>query len=131
MKMILGIVTFSIFLILIMPSLNLVYADEISEPSKKIWKTEVNKQILITADVTNNQDIKQSFVYIIQVLNDEGKVVVLNWISGTLESHQSMSPAQSWIPSKTGTYTAQIFVWPCLANCGAISEPLQMNIVVT
>ncbi len=129
--MILGIVVFFIFLILMMPSLNLVYADGISEPSKKIWKTEVNKQIQIIADVTNNQDIKQPFVYIIEVLNDEGKVVLLNWLSGTLEPHQSISPAQSWIPSKTGTYTAQIFNWPCLDNCGAISEPLQINIVVT
>ncbi|NHI02587.1 hypothetical protein DYY67_0626 [Candidatus Nitrosotalea sp. TS] len=124
--------TASVFLILTVSPLNLVYAEQQSYgPSTKIWNTNVNKQIQLVADITNNQDVKQPFAYIVQVLGSDGKVVMLNWMTGTLQPHQSMSPAQSWTPTRHGTYTAQIFDWPCLVACGTLSEPLTMNIVVT
>lgn len=123
----------ALFILLVLAlvlSHNDVYADQSSVTPKDVWHVKVNEQIQIVSDVTNSQDTKQPFAYIIQVLDDDGKVVLLNWITGTLQPHQSMSPAQSWTPTKTGTYTAQIFDWPCLVNCGAISMPLTMNIVV-
>jgi|SRR6185312_15101168 len=99
--------------------------------TSNIWKTSVNKQIQLVADVTNNQSVKQPFVYIVQVLDGEGKSVMVTWIQGILQPHQSMSPSQSWIPEKPGVYTAQIFNWPCLDLCGALSYPLEMKIIVT
>jgi hypothetical protein len=95
------------------------------------WNIKANQQVQLVSDVTNNQDVKQPFVYIVQVTDSEGKSVMVTWIQGILQPHQSMSPSQSWTPTKPGTYTAQIFDWPCLANCGAISIPLEMKIVVT
>lgn len=95
------------------------------------WNIKANQQVQLVADVTNNQDVKQLFVYIIQVTDNDGKSVMVTWIQGTLQPHQSMSPSQSWTPTKPGTYTAQIFDWPCLDNCGALSFPLEMKIIVT
>ena len=95
------------------------------------WNVKTNQQVQLVADVTNTQNVKQSFVYIIQVLDDEGKSVMVTWIQGTLQPHQILSPSQSWTPTKPGTYTAQIFDWPCLDNCGTLSIPLEMKIIVT
>ena len=95
------------------------------------WYAKTNQQIHLVADVTNNQNVKQPFVYIVQVLDNEGKSIMVTWMQGILQPHQSMSPSQSWIPTKPGTYTAQIFDWQCLDNCHALSIPLEMKIIVT
>ena len=95
------------------------------------WYAKTNQQVQLVADVTNNKNAKQPFVYIAQVLDDKGRSVMVTWIQGILQSHQTMSPSQSWTPAKPGIYTAQIFDWPCLDNCGALSNPLEMKIIVT
>ncbi|HEV2193820.1 MAG TPA: hypothetical protein VGR54_09410 [Nitrosopumilaceae archaeon] len=95
------------------------------------WYAKTNQQVQLVADVTNNQNVKQPFVYIVQVLDDKSRSVMVTWMQGILQPHQSMSPSQSWIPTKPGTYAAQIFDWSCLDNCDALSIPLEMKIIVT
>ena len=102
-----------------------------NDSPSEIWNVKTNQQVQLVADVTNNQNVKQSFVYIVQVLDNEGKSIMITWMQGILQPHQSMSPSQSWIPTRPGTYTAQIFDWPCLDNCGTLSIPLEMKIIVT
>ena len=96
-----------------------------------VWHTKVNKQIQITSDVTNGQDRTQPFAYIVQIQNQEGVVVSLSWITGTLDAGQSLNPSQSWLPTSSGVYTAQIFVWAGIDNPDALSSPLSMQIQVT
>ena len=96
-----------------------------------VWHTKVNKQIQITSDVTNGQDRTQPFAYIVQIQNQEGIVVSLSWITGTLDAGQSLNPSQSWLPTSSGVYTAQIFVWAGINNPDALSSPLSMQIQVT
>ncbi|TLX82999.1 MAG: hypothetical protein E6K98_05220 [Thaumarchaeota archaeon] len=96
-----------------------------------VWETNVGKQVQIEADVTNGQDRTQPFAYIVQVQNQDGVVVSLSWLTGTLDAGQSLSPAQSWIPTSSGVYTAQIFVWAGIDNPDALSPPLAMKITVT
>ncbi len=95
-----------------------------------VWHTKMSKQVQITTDLTNGQDRAQSFAYIVQIQNQEGVVISLSWITGTLDAGQSLSPAQSWIPSTPGVYTARIFVWAGIDNPDALSPPLSMNIDV-
>ena len=95
------------------------------------WETKVNKQIQITSDVTNNQDRTQPFAYLVQIQNQDGVVVSLSWLSGSLDPGQSLNPSQSWTPMSPGTYTAQIFVWEGINNPDALSQPLNMIITVT
>lgn len=71
----------------------------------------VNQQVQITADVKNNQDKTQTFVYIVQVKNQNGVIITIGWISGLLGSGQTFSPALSWAPKISGEYTAEIYVW--------------------
>jgi hypothetical protein len=95
-----------------------------------IWHTKVGKQVQITTDVTNGQDRPQPFAYIVQIQNQDGVVYSLSWITGTLEAGQSLNPSQSWMPTVSGTYTAQIFVWESVNNPDALSPPLTMKILV-
>ena len=96
-----------------------------------IWQAKVGKQMQIQADVTNGQDRVQPFAYIVQVQNQDGVTVSLSWLTGTLDSGQSLSPAQSWTPASNGVYTAQIFIWAGIDNPDALSLPLMMTITVT
>ncbi len=71
----------------------------------------VNQQVQITADVKNNQEKTQKFVFIVQVKNQNGVIITIGWISGLLNPGQTFSPALSWMPKTSGEYTAEIFVW--------------------
>ena len=96
-----------------------------------IWHTKVNKQIQITADIVNNQDKPQAFAYLVQIQNQDGVVISLSWLTGSLDSSQTLSPAQSWVPTVSGVYTAQIFVWKGIDDPDALSPPLTMKIEAT
>ncbi|TLX96433.1 MAG: hypothetical protein E6K91_00110 [Thaumarchaeota archaeon] len=91
---------------------------------------KVGQQIQITADLTNGQDRDQPFAYLVQVQDGNGVTVSLSWITGTLTAGQSLNPAQSWTPTASGTYTAQIFVWQSIDNPNALSPPLSTTINV-
>jgi len=91
----------------------------------------VNQQVQITADVTNNQETAQDFVFIVQIKNDENVVISLGWITGSLNSKQLLSPALSWTPDYSGSYLAEIFVWESLINQDALSESLSINIITS
>jgi len=102
-----------------------------NDSTNNVWNIKTNQQVQIAADITNNQDVKQPFVYIVQVQNSEGKVMLLTWMTGLLQPHQSMSPAQSWTPTEPGIYTAHIFNWQTLVLGLPLSFPLEMKINVT
>lgn len=90
----------------------------------------VNQQIQISADITNNQEKSQNFVYLVQIKNKTGFVVSLGWISGQLTPDQKLSPSLSWTPEKSGEFIAEIFVWEGLKNHNALTEYtiLQINV---
>ena len=106
------------------PRLENAFGVEISD------NINVNQQIQISADVSNNQGKSQSFVYIVQVKDKWGLVVSLGWISGPLAPTQNLSPSLSWTPETEGEFTAEMFVWEGLINHKALSEytKLQINV---
>jgi len=91
----------------------------------------VDQQVQITADLTNGQDREQSFAYLVQIQDDNGVTVSLAWITGSLSAGQSFSPALSWIPTASGTYTATVFVWESVDNPTALSPPVSVDITVS
>jgi len=90
----------------------------------------VNQQIQISADITNNQKKSQNFVYLVQIKDKVDFVVSLGWISGQLTPDQKFSPSLSWTPEKLGEFTAEIYVWEGLINHKALTEytTLQINV---
>ncbi|RJQ24389.1 hypothetical protein C4565_09850 [Candidatus Parcubacteria bacterium] len=120
------------FLLLFVFMLQNVYAQDLpvklADNTKKT--VEVGKQIQIAADLKNNQDVKQDFAYIVQIQNEDGVIVSLAWITGTLAPAQSFTPALSWIPNEEGRYEATIFVWESINNPSALSPTLSLGIDV-
>ena len=90
----------------------------------------VDQQVQITADLKNGQDKEQTFAYLVQVQDANGVTVSLSWITGSLSSGQSFSPALSWIPTSAGAYTATVFVWESVDNPTALSPPVSTTISV-
>ncbi len=90
----------------------------------------VDQQFQISADITNNQEKSQNFVYLVQIKNNANFVVSLGWISGQLTPDQKFSPSLSWTPNESGEFTAEIYVWECLINHKALTEytMLQINV---
>jgi len=98
----------------------------------KILGNDVNvhQQFQISADIINNQEKSQNFVYLVQIKNNADFVVSLGWISGQLTPDQKLSPSLSWTPNESGEFTAEIYVWEGLANHKALSQytTLQINV---
>ena len=90
----------------------------------------VDQQVQISADLANGQDREQSFAYLVQIQDGDGVTVSLAWITGSLSSGQSFSPALSWIPTESGSYTATAFVWESVDNPTALSPPVSTTITV-
>jgi hypothetical protein len=94
-------------------------------------EVSVDQQVQITADLTNGQDREQPFAYLVQIQDENGVTVSLAWITGSLSAGQSFSPALSWIPTASGTYTATVFVWESVDNPTALSPPVSVDIDVS
>jgi hypothetical protein len=123
------VLIFSVFLIF--TSIGYVFAEPITAQVSSQEKTHfVDEQIMIMADISNNQDVQQNFAYIIQVKNDDDVVISLSWLTGSLSPRQSFSPAQSWIPNESGNYRIQVFVWENITNLEALSPSLSMTVNV-
>ena len=95
-----------------------------------VAEVSVGQQVQIAADVSNGQSGDQAFAYLVQVQDGDGVTVSLAWITGSLTAGQSMSPALSWTPSDSGSYTATVFVWESVDNPTALSPTTSVSIDV-
>jgi len=95
-----------------------------------VAEVSVGQQVQIAADVSNGQSGDQAFAYLVQVQDGDGVTVSLAWITGSLTAGQSMSPALSWTPSDSGSYTATVFVWESVDNPTALSPTTSVDIDV-
>jgi hypothetical protein len=99
------------------------FANAFGESVSEIVQGE---QLLIESEVTNVQERKQAFSYIVQVKDTEGITVSLSWISAELPAKESLKVAQSWLPTSAGSYTVEVYVWESVANPVALS-PIRMK----
>lgn len=123
---------FVLFGLLFLSIANYAYAESpiILGDKQQTKSIDVGKQVQITADLRNNQDVEQDFAYIVQIQNEDGVTVSLSWLTGKLVPAQSFSPALSWTPDETGIYTATIFVWESIDNPSALSPTLSLTLNV-
>ncbi len=135
-----GLFTIIIIIISITPAFGLTELERTSMVNPRLEnafgvqvsdKININQQIQISADITNHQTNSQNFVYIVQIKNDAGIVISLEWISGQLTPDQKLSPALSWSPSESGEFIAEIFVWEGIVNHKALSEYTTLQIRVS
>ncbi|MFB5611201.1 MAG: hypothetical protein ACE5RT_05280 [Nitrosopumilaceae archaeon] len=100
----------------------------ITDSIGKILDTlRVNNQMQIVSKVVNAQDFGQNFVYLVQITNETGKVVSLSWIQGKFDANQSLELSQSWLPTESGEYRVETFVWNSLQNPVPISPSISQT----
>ena len=92
----------------------------------------VDQQIQISADITNNQEKSQKFNYLVQVKDSNGFVVKVTWFSGELNPHQKWNTSVFWVPQEAGEYIAEVFVWEGFPiNHNALAEYTELQISVS
>jgi hypothetical protein len=91
----------------------------------------VDKQVLIQSAITNNQIVKQKFVYIVQIKDSSGIITSLSYVSGELPANDSIMAAQSWVPARKDSYKIEVFVWESIDNPTALAPIRIASITVS
>ena len=102
----------------------------VDEFGTTIPEVTVDQQIQIITDVINGEEKNQSFAYVMTVENSAGVAVAVEWTTSTLDSGQSTSPALSWTPQVTGSYTVSLAVWKSLDDPTPLARMLTLEINV-
>jgi len=103
------------------------------DPNTGAEKTsgKVGEAIGLQATVKNVDVVSRPFTAIFKVKNSAGATIFISWISGTLQSGQELTPAVSWTPTLSGTYTVEVLVVKSLSEPTPYSDKLSMELPVT
>lgn len=99
------------------PSIQRISIEELyvaDSNGKQIIELTKDNQIQIISHIHNNQNYPQQFTSIIQITNEQNRIVSLSWITGNLSELQNFELSQSWIPMESGSYNIETFVWKSL-----------------
>ena len=91
----------------------------------------VNQLVVVTADITNNQDVPQDFVYIVQIKDSQSVIRYLSSFSAEVDSTKTFSPGVSWTTNTAGKFVVEIYVWESFNNLDPLSEFLILNLTVS
>ena len=92
---------------------------------------QAGQQAQITADITNNQNRDQSFVYIVDIKGPDGRPEKPKWISGSVGEDQSFSPSVSWTPDRPGRYVITANTESRYGSGDRLSPPVTLEISVS
>jgi hypothetical protein len=89
-----------------------------------------NHQMQIVGNITNEQNFKQKFIYLIQVKDENNFVTSVSWIQGEISGNQNLDVSQSWTPTLAGTYNIESYLWNSLNDSIPLSPPLSTSVFV-
>ena len=85
--------------------------DLVNSFGQKFDEIKSEQVLQVAADITNSDDYSQNFIYLVEVKNNENIIVQpAKWITGTLNSKQTLNVGLSWIPKETGQFRATISI---------------------
>ena len=76
-----------------------------------LQKPIVGQKINFVTEISNNDQKSQSYSYIIQIKDENNRIVDLRWIDGTIIPTKKKTAEILWEPKNSGKYTVEIFVW--------------------
>ncbi|BDQ30329.1 hypothetical protein [Nitrosopumilus zosterae] len=83
--------------------------DLVNSFGQKLSNIESNQILQVVADITNPSDIKQDFVYMLDIKDSKDNPIrPTTWVTGTLTAEQTFNVGLSWIPEESGEFTATI-----------------------
>lgn len=91
----------------------------------------VNQRFYLSATISNDADMGQEFVYIVQINDDSDTVVLLKWFGSEIDPGQRLNFAVSWIPTIPGTYTVEVFLWDSIHTQNALDESKTLTIPIS
>jgi hypothetical protein len=89
-----------------------------------------NHQMQIVGNITNEQNFKQKFIYLIQVKDENNFVTSVSWIQGEISGNQNLDVSQSWTPTLAGTYNIESYLWNSLNDSIPLSPPMSTSVFV-
>jgi PKD repeat protein len=123
-----------------------IFPTEITEPAQTIRlenlrivdsfgnlieRVYVDKQIMISANVTSLIDSIQKYYFVVQVKNEKGITVAgPEWNYFSLYPQQNLNNARSWIPTQSGKYTVTVSVLNNVPNGVSLADPISTTIIV-
>ena len=137
-----GSLNFAIYFILIFLTFGFGYAygyGEISASDFRIVNSlgqdinspVVEQQLNLQISLTNLSDKNVDWVYIVQIIDSNGAVVDVNFVTGSLVKNQTLKPALFWIPHLDGVYKIETFVWNNLHDIDPLASKSTFTITVT
>ena len=91
----------------------------------------VEQQLNLQTSLTNLSDKNVDWVYIVQIIDSNGAVVDVNFVTGSLVKNQTLKPALFWIPHLDGVYKIETFVWNNLHDIDPLASKSTFTITVT
>ncbi len=91
----------------------------------------VEQQLNLQISLTNLSDKNVDWVYIVQIIDSNGAVVDVNFVTGSLVKNQTLKPALFWIPHLDGVYKIETFVWNNLHDIDPLASKSTFTITVT
>jgi len=88
-----------------------------------------NQILQVAVDITNNDDYKHNFAYMVEITNDRNVLVQpAKWVTGTLNPDQSFNVGLSWIPEESGEFNAAIYLGVSADSVSHIAD-LKINVI--
>jgi hypothetical protein len=75
-------------------------------------KPTVGTNLNFVTQISNNDNLlTKGYSYIVQVKDENDRVVYINLVNGYIDPVSKKTAELSWIPNSAGKYTIEIFVW--------------------
>ncbi len=105
-----------------------LFIDVLDVDTKKI---NIGDMIVFQYSIKNTADVKQNFIHILQVNDENGITISLTWSKGELAPNELQDVSQKWIPDGPGKYTVQLFVWESMENPKVLDSMQEVMVNVT
>jgi len=91
----------------------------------------VGQKIKFVTEISNTDDERsQTYIYIIQVKDENNKISDLRWIDGAVDPAKKQITEIFWQPTLSGKYTVEIFVWNGIDSAIPLSTKTEYNLNV-
>jgi len=97
-----------------------------------LQKPLVGQKIRFVTEISNGDDEKsQTYSYIIQVKDENNKIIDLRWIDGAVDPAKKKITEIFWQPTLSGKYTVEIFAWDGIDSAIPLSPKTEYNLSVS
>ena len=104
---------------------------ELVTPSAPTRDIRVGDEVMIMSQIKNNEERDQLIFYIVQVKDDVGTTVLLNWLTRTLGAKEMARFSLTWMPELEGEYTLETFAWDDIRSPTPLSPSQSASLTVT